>query len=1177
VDLKASGPGGSASDSWTFDGGVNEEVTDLFYAPILGEPAEHDVAIDVQNDPPPGTGSSAFYLEMKDTTPPEIRNVSIWQDGEGGVYVEAQVVDNCAVGSVLLIYGSSSGDGGATGMGNLGGDSYGAAVTLPRVGLNSYTIVAVDMAGNASTWGTSMQASYSGAFGWNVFKDGCPPGACGSEGEPVNTASGNFTYHTEDLRVPGVGETDIAIERGYNSQSVPPQGDFETPGMVPGPFGPGWTFPFDFHLEFVDNLLLSGVKVHYPDGRTARFEENGDGTFTALSPGVYDTLTESDGGYVLEKKNLTEYHFDDAGRLVQIVDPNGNTVDLTYDGAGQLARVENSAGRWIELAYNAGGLISDICAPEEVHLRYAYTDGLLTSFTDARGQTWSYTYNPEGWLTSIVTPKGHPSLRLRYGEDREEEDFGRVVEQIEGAVAARTFSYDDAAHTRTILDANGNRTTHRYDADYRLVEVTDARGYSEHYDYDEEDRRVYFQDEEGREWTYGYDDRGNLIHEEGPQDWERAWSYNEQDRLILARDPLSRTTRYGYDQFGNPTVVTNALGLTSTTTTYDQRGLPVRVTDFAGHAISNTYDLQGDLVAVENGVGAVTRYAHDGLGRTTAMTNPRGFVYTYTYAGGSRLMSDLYGPSPLAGGTEGGLHERYGYDPNGNLVEEVDPNGHATTYTYDESENLVAETDPLSHTTVYTYGPMNHLVAMEDAEGRVTTYQYDAVYNLSAEHAPEDAITRYEYDGVGNLVAETDPEGRVTRYVYDALDRMVEQVRNYRPGEPPGPDVNVTTHYEYDLAGNLVQVTSPPDGAHVSRLTFYEYDALDRMVAEVRNYRPGEPPGPDVNVTTTYEYDPNGNLIRRVNPRGYATAYEYDPADRLIAVTDALSQTTTYAYDPNGNLLQVTDRASRLTFYEYDALDRRTAEIRNYRPGEPSSSDVNVTTRYEYDRAGNLRFVTDPRGVVTEYRYDAADRRVRQIQNAAPGEPHDGNTNVTTVYEYDDVGNLVRMIDPNGHPTTYTYDGLNRLVATTDAEEHTVHLGYDRVGNLTERVDARGYATTYAYDGLNRPITVTDALSGTTISTYDAVGNLLTRTDANGHTTAYTYDGLYRVQTVTDAEGHTTAYEYDAGGNRTALIDGNGHRTESTYDPLDRLATVTNAEGETTHYEYDRVGTRPTW
>jgi len=494
------------SRSWVFPGGAfSEDVADLFprpSGPITNPYAlRYTAQLEVDNTAILTHTSGPFDLELVDRLPPRIRGVQIFQDGEGGVAISADIEDNCALAAVVFVAASDSGGGGVAAPVASGNGRYGAVFTLPRVGRNTFTIWAADATGNVAVWSAALPAAYSGAFGFAALKGPCG-GTCGTEGDPVNTASGNFVTRTLDLRLPGIGNTEIRVERTYNAQAVPPQGDFALIGMDPGPFGPGWSWPFDFRLEFMENDLLRGIKVHYPDGHTARFRREEGGAFTPLTPGNTDRLQAVPGGYVLQQKDLTRYRFDPEGRLVEVQDANGNTQTLTYNGAGRLVRVENSAGRWIEIAYTPEGRIAEIRAPEGVRLRYAYTDGLLTAFTDARGQTWQYAYDAAGRLTEIRAPKGHPALRMRY------DDQGRVIELIEGATARRTFAYDNPAHLRRVADAYGRVTVHQYDARYRLIRLTDPLGETEEYGYDDQDRRVSFQDKEGRRWRYVYDDRG---------------------------------------------------------------------------------------------------------------------------------------------------------------------------------------------------------------------------------------------------------------------------------------------------------------------------------------------------------------------------------------------------------------------------------------------------------------------------------------------------------------------------------------------------------------------------------------------------------------------------------------------------------------------------------------------
>src|SRR5579862_8574596 len=83
-----------------------------------------------------------------------------------------------------------------------------------------------------------------------------------------------------------------------------------------------------------------------------------------------------------------------------------------------------------------------------------------------------------------------------------------------------------------------------------------------------------------------------------------------------------------------------------------------------------------------------------------------------------------------------------------------------------------------------------------------------------------------------------------------------------------------------------------------------------------------------------------------------------------------------------GNLCSPTSgieaRVSYVAYY-YDAANRLTDSVdvgtdggSSYsRPGSPASrSDTALVTHTDYDSAGNVYEVTDPRGIITQYSYD---------------------------------------------------------------------------------------------------------------------------------------------------------------------------------------------------------------
>jgi YD repeat-containing protein len=70
-----------------------------------------------------------------------------------------------------------------------------------------------------------------------------------------------------------------------------------------------------------------------------------------------------------------------------------------------------------------------------------------------------------------------------------------------------------------------------------------------------------------------------------------------------------------------------------------------------------------------------------------------------------------------------------------------------------------------------------------------------------------------------------------------------------------------------------------------------------------------------------------------------------------------------------GNRRTQTDAEGQVTRYQYDSLNRLTAVTANYVDGGPSDAETNVTTSYAYNALGQRTAVTDPRSKVTHYTY----------------------------------------------------------------------------------------------------------------------------------------------------------------------------------------------------------------
>jgi len=289
---------------------------------------------------------------------------------------------------------------------------------------------------------------------------------------------------------------------------------------------------------------------------------------------------------------------------------------------------------------------------------------------------------------------------------------------------------------------------------------------------------------------------------------------------------------------------------------------------------------------------------------------------------------------------------------------------------------------------------------------------------------------------------------------------------------------------------------------------------------------------------------------------------------------------TQSVYDNVGNTIATIDPLNHRTDITYDSRNRK---VRTAGPAAPDVTTGGMTrpmTDYTYDGVGNVLTVTDPRNYITTSLYDAANRKIKVTAPAVPLSGHADYVSPVTQSIYDKVGNVLQVIDPNGHTTTNTYDPVNRLLTTTDGAGITVTYQYDAVGNRTQVKDEKGNATNFTYDGLKRSTSITDALAHATLFGYDAL-NKVARTDANGQLTTYGYDLRNRLLTVTYGPNAPPApadrtYGYDPAGRLLTVTEpalGGAADVAYTYDALNRVTTETSG-GLTHQYTYDLVGNR---
>ncbi|MCI5161968.1 MAG: hypothetical protein D3917_08075 [Candidatus Electrothrix sp. AX5] len=923
---------------------------------------------------------------------------------------------------------------------------YGAAGWGNKTGDDDYVVTA----GNGCF--DTVFGFQDGALVSYYLGTGCQDGPCGpckseraqfmaKKGHPISTWNGNFAETLTDAAVAGIGNADLLIQRAYNSGAALADAasiyEYTEEGRekITGPaqyFGTGWSSNLDVFLLVQDYApLYEGVQIRFTDGHTQDFEKNDLG-YEPSTPDNFDTLTQEGDEFLLVRKHSLEtWRFGADGMLLEIKDRNGNTLTYTYID-GLLTEI-SEGNRSISFKHDADGHITEVTLPENIVLAYEYEEDLLVAMTDGEGNRTQYRYNEKKQLTEIVSPLDHPSVRMSY------DDRYRVSEQVVGENERYAFAYqgEDAAESTTITDSYGNATVQKHDEDGRQAEVIHPDGSIEQFAYDEHNNKTYYKDPAGGEYRHTYDARGNRLTVDGPLGLHKEWDYNLRNLVTATTEKVDesreRSFTFAYDDNGNLTAFCLPLGDCGSIS-YNEHGLPLAMTDLRGNTTSNVYNAKGDLISVTDPESAATAFNHDDLGRIIGKTKPLGNSYSYTYDNNSNLIA-VDGPL--------GFHIGYEYDADNNLITSLDPNGGAIKYAWTASDSIAAVTNQLGFTSSFAYGLMNERIARTDAEGRAWSYLYDNMLRVTDVSGPLGYHQGFEYNALGLITDATDPENRVKHVDYDALGRPLTITRNYLPGAGEDADTNVTTAFTYDLLGNRLAVIDPEG---------YEFRAEYDLQNRLRTKQDAE------GYEWEYSYDPMGNLLSVLNPRGYATSYAYTPTNRLQSVTNPEAHSRTLAYNGNGKLTQVVDPMGTVTAFAYNELDRRSEVIRNYQPAVAPDQQTNVSSTFEYDAAGNLRFVTNPLKHQAEIRYDAAHRRSEMID-------FEGGS---TTFAYDKVNNLLTVTDAEGNATSYTVDELNRLIAVTNAEDETTQYTYDLVGNRTTLTEADDTVTLYEFDGVYR-------------------------------------------------------------------------------------------------------------
>jgi len=440
----------------------------------------------------------------------------------------------------------------------------------------------------------------------------------------------------------------------------------------------------------------------------------------------------------------------------------------------------------------------------------------------------------------------------------------------------------------------------------------------------------------------------------------------------------------------------------------------------------------------------------------------------------------------------------YRFDSEGLLVSVTDRNGNETLFEYDASDRLVRIVEPTGGATTFSY-ETGHLSSVVDPSGRETQFAHGSAGDLLKVRFPNGKSRFFDYDNRHLMTREIDERGFVTTRVFDATGRFE---RSTQPDQSARQSTNVQT---------IAFV--PPNSVSGTRENPSE---AIRPEDAVSSFTDG------AGVTSRLQTGAFGELRVLTDPAGLQWEYDSDSFGNPTRVALPWGQVETAIFDAQGNQLtaNVETLGGESRFFYESFSQRPTTFI------DPAGN----TTRFEYDRGGNLTAIEMPSGI-------------------------------RDTFAYSESGLIEAMTIRGGRATSIDYDGNGRATA--------VIFGAGE--------DARQYG--FAHSDAGYLTEFTTSLGNTFRRSYDSMGNLSSVETPSGAVTRYAYDAVGNRAAVVMPNRSEHRYVYDSNGQMVSYSPpdvGIGDASTSfQYNDGRQLAVIDRPDGKTIRFSYDDIA-RPT-
>ena len=607
--------------------------------------------------------------------------------------------------------------------------------------------------------------------------------------------------------------------------------------------------------------------------------------------------------------------------------------DLSYDGFGNVSSRKETG---INMA--ARTTLTD----------WGPTGRLPMKITDPTNAPTQYNYNfGFGKMSSKTDPNGLPTS-WQY------DTFGRKTQELKPDGTSTTWSYADCApynicnaRTRTLvfyteLDKNGatirggDIQVDSFDRDYRVWTKTRNAAASTLYSMVETD----------------YDSLGRVVRKsfpcltgncDSPSMYFTTVSYDALNRPTQVSHPASAANAVAapttYLYAGDSTTITDADNHAKTlvrdangwlrqtadatgyviTLGYDSAGSSNSITDSLGNTLGSAtyqYGIQPMRVAMNDADLGGWSYTYDALGELTAWTDAKNQHFSAVYDAISR-MTDRYEPdlyTHWTWGTSAAAHEigqlHSVCTGTGASPTACSASGYSEGETYDSMGRRTQQAILIPGEPLYTYswiyntttGLLDTLTYPADSTGYRLSVKFGYVYGLlqsitDTSDTPNVALWTANADNErGQFTQETLGNGVLVNHTFDAITGLPLSIT---AGVGGGAGLQ-NNSYLFDPVGNLIQ--RQDNNAGTSENVYYDsLNRLDHTVGDTNTQLSYDSMG---RLLTWAAYGNSTNVKDYTTPQAGCTYYSNAQPHAVRRNTQGSWPPGSWCYDANGNATQ---------------------------------------------------------------------------------------------------------------------------------------------------------------------------------------------------------------------------------------------------------------------------------